>query len=282
MATTQNLVLFWIFIGFFLTIGIVAILTILGIVKTDERFRKWAVGGFAAAVTGVVIVWAKAEPPLDIFINLEPPKSVPLHSFELVSGTYEYNEQSSSGKSEPNTGPIELTAGQQIGWWTAKIPYSGKDNSVKLILEDRHGKSWVVHPFYPNHTWRPMVANDTPQNRKAKSIPTLELIKSAYAGESRIKFNNYAEVSSSFQNRTYYRWRLFVDEPISVLNQISEVHYLLHPTFPNPLQVRTDPYDQFAVETTGWGVFTVQITIMFKNDTYEKTSYHLDFNKKFP
>ena len=36
-------------------------------------------------------------------------------------------------------------------------------------------------------------------------------------------------------------WMIFVDEPLEVLNEIKSVEYVLHPTFPKPLQVRRDP-----------------------------------------
>ena len=101
MTATQHLVLFWVFIVFFMVIGIIAILAIVGVIKTDKKFRNWAVGGFAAAVVGVVIIWAKTQSPqlpLDLYVNLEPPANVKAATFELESGTYEYDEQSSSGK----------------------------------------------------------------------------------------------------------------------------------------------------------------------------------------
>lgn len=282
MTPAQHLFLFWVFVGFFLVIGIIALLAIVGVIKTDKRFRNWAVGGFAAAVTGVVIMWAKAESPLDIFVNLQPPAGMGADTFELVSGTYEYYEQSNPGKSDTRSGSIELTAGQLPGWWTAKIPYSGTSNAVTLTLKDKNGKPWRVLPFYPNYNRQQLIATDTPQNHAATSLPTLRLTSSAFAAESKIRFNNYAKATSTLQGRTYYNWRVFVDEPNEVLARIAEVQYLLHPTFPNPLQVRTNPNDKFAVDGTGWGQFLIQITIKYKDHSTETTSYYLDFTKGWP
>lgn len=285
MAETQHLVLFWVFVAFFLIIGIIAILAIVGVIKTDARFRKWAVGGFAAAIVGVVIMWAKAQPsqsPLDIFVNLEPPADVKADTFELESGIYEYDEQLSSEKSNTRSGSVELTAGQNVGWWTAKIPYNGMTKAFRMTLTDKNGKQWKVRPFYPNYNRQPLIATAPHQNNAATSLPTLGLTSTAFANETKIRFNNYARVTSKLQGRTYYKWRVFVDEPIQELTKILEVQYLLHPTFPYPLQVRTNPNDKFAVDASGWGQFTIQITIKYKDGSSETTSYDLDLTKGWP
>ncbi len=287
MTATQHLVLFWVFVAFFMIIGVVAILAIVGVIKTDNRFRNWAVGGFAAAIVGVVIIWAKTQSPsipLDIYVNLEPPSEVKADTFELESGTYEYDEPSSSGKSLTHSGPVELTAGQNIGWWTAKIPCTGLTKAFRMTLKDRHGKLWKVLPFYPNYHRQPLFATIPPPNQAATIQPALGLINGAFAAERKIniRFNNYARATSISQGRTYYNWRVYVDEPSQILSQISEVQYLLHPTFPYPLQVRTNPNDRFALENSGWGQFTIQITIRFKDHSTANTSYYLDLTKRWP
>ncbi len=287
MTATQHLVLFWVFVAFFMIIGLIAILAIVGVIKTDKRFRNWAVGGFAAAVVGVVIIWAKTQPPqtpVDLFINLEPPASVKAEAFELVSGNYEYDEPSSSGEPIKRSGSVELTAGQHIGWWTAKLPCSGITRPFRMTLRDKEGKLWTVRPFYPNYHSQQLIATVPSQNQPAAFLPALSLTQDAFAMEknARLRFNNYARPVSTVQGRTYYNWRVFVDEPIHVLARISEVQYLLHPTFPNPFQVRTNPNDKFAMDGSGWGQFTIQITIRFKDNSMETTSHYLDLTKRWP
>jgi|GEM_PF-2333492 len=287
MTATQQDVLFIVFVAFFMIIGIIAILAIVGVIKTDKRFRNWAVGGFAAAIVGVVIIWAKTQPPqapVDLFINLEPPAAVKAESFELVSGNYEYDEQSSSGESSKRSGSVELTAGQHIGWWTVKLPCSGMTRPFRMTLKDKEGKSWTVRPFYPNYHNQQLIATATPQGQPAASLPLLNLTREAFATEKNIgiRFNNYARVSAVSQGRTYYNWRVFVDEPAHVLARIAEVQYLLHPTFPNPFQVRTSPNDKFALDGSGWGQFMIQITVRFRDNTMERTGYSLDLTKRWP
>ena len=111
ITETQHLVLFWVFAASFLVIGIIAILAILGVVETDKRFHNWAIGGGAAAIVGVVIIWAKAQSPqfpLDIFVNLEPPVAMAARTFKLFGGAYEYYDQSNLGKSDTRSGSVEL------------------------------------------------------------------------------------------------------------------------------------------------------------------------------
>ena len=67
-----------------------------------------------------------------------------------------------------------------------------------------------------------------------------------------------------------------------MLTAIAEVHYELHPSFNDPLQVRTDPAEQFALERGGWGEFRLPVTIRFKDRRVVRTSYQLDLRKPWP
>jgi hypothetical protein len=230
----------------------------------------------------VVFVWARSPLPLDFFVNLQPPEGVKAETFELVSGNYEYYGQLNLDKSTPTSGSVELTAGQQIGWWTAKFPFNGMTKAVKLTLKDNKGNLWGVRPFYPNYNHQPLIPTQAPQKDAATPLPTPILANSAFAAEQEIRFNNYAQAISTLSGRTYYKWRVFMDEPDQVLNRIEEVQYLLHPTFPEPFQVRTNPNDKFAVEASGWGQFLIQITIKYKDQSTVRTGYFLDLTKGWP
>jgi len=209
----QHLILFWIFVAFFLVIGVVALLAIVGVIRTDNQFRKWAVGVFAAGIAGVVFVWAKSELPLDFFVNLEPPAEVVAENFELVSGKYEYYEPSNADKSISSSGFVELTAGQQMGWWTAKFPYKGMTKAVKLELKDKNGNSWRVRPFYPNYNRQLLMPLQASLKDSKSSLPFAIVANNAFAAEREIKFNNYAKPLRTQYGKAYYQWRVFVDEP---------------------------------------------------------------------
>ena len=97
-----------------------------------------------------------------------------------------------------------------------------------------------------------------------------------------VHINNYAKPMEKRGERTYYKWRIFVDEASAILKQIREVSYTLHPTFPQPNQVRDDPNDGFALETAGWGEFTILIDVKYQDGKVEEVPYLLDLNKGWP
>ncbi len=97
-----------------------------------------------------------------------------------------------------------------------------------------------------------------------------------------VRFNNYAKLLKKEGDRPYYSWKVFVDESDSVLQQIDQVEYTLHPTFPQPHQIREKKEDKFALETAGWGEFTMLIDVKFQDGRVEKVPYRLDLNKKWP
>lgn len=101
-----------------------------------------------------------------------------------------------------------------------------------------------------------------------------------------ISFDNYAKKIDSREIRgaTYdwYKWRVFVNAPDDVLDNIEYVEYLLHPTFPRPNRRINYRPSKFALELEGWGSFGMSITIRFKDGTEKEYSYYLDLSKPWP
>ncbi len=50
-----------------------------------------------------------------------------------------------------------------------------------------------------------------------------------------------------------------------MLEQIDEVEYILHPTFPNRIQRKRNPEDRFRLESARWGEFAIIVNVYFKN-----------------
>lgn len=98
----------------------------------------------------------------------------------------------------------------------------------------------------------------------------------------KIRFNNYAKKVGEKGDHNWYQWRVFVDEEDKVLNRIEHVQYLLHQTFPNPLRISDDRKSKFALESSGWGSFTIYITVRFKDGTETDEEYFLDLKKEWP
>lgn len=298
----QSAVLFWLFVGFFLIIGILSLLAVVGVLKTDPRFRRWAVTGFIAAVTGAVIglfniTFSKQAA---LFVTLVPPQDVITAPLDLVVGQYKYDEPTTSGV-KTHSGRVEMTLGE--GGWQAKLPQEVLDKPVELVFKDRDENWWGVRPFYPNHNRQVLVKTQAPTPSPVGHLFEGTPAGNAYANppesaaaarrpqpsplliskkEKPLKFDNYARSTGELHGRTYYQWRVFLDEPQSVLDTIADVQYLLHPTFPEPLQVRSDPNNKFALETSGWGEFTILITVRYKDGSEEKSSYDLDLSKSWP
>jgi len=97
-----------------------------------------------------------------------------------------------------------------------------------------------------------------------------------------IRFNNYAKKIGRRGTYDWYQWRVFVDGDDSTLDRIKQVTYILHPTFPNPIQVVNDRGSKFALNSSGWGSFTMSIVIEFKDGKEEQAKYFLDLGKKWP
>lgn len=99
----------------------------------------------------------------------------------------------------------------------------------------------------------------------------------------KIHFNNYAKkLERKAEGYQYYQWKIFVDEKDKVLDKIDNVVYLLHETFPDPARVVRDRKSNFALESSGWGSFTVHITVKLKSGAVVRTKYYLDLHKKWP
>ncbi len=93
------------------------------------------------------------------------------------------------------------------------------------------------------------------------------------------KFNNTSREIGRRGDYNWYEWKLYMDEPEEKLKDVESVEYRLHETFPNPIRIEEDPKSRFALNTSGWGEFTVYITVHLKDGTKENTRYELDLEK---
>lgn len=97
-----------------------------------------------------------------------------------------------------------------------------------------------------------------------------------------IKFNNYAELVGTRGDYEWYNWKIFVDAPKDVLKKIKYVEYELHENFPYPMRRKKNPRNRFALETSGWGEFSIPIKVIFKDGRESEFEYRLDLSKKWP
>ena len=97
-----------------------------------------------------------------------------------------------------------------------------------------------------------------------------------------VELKNYAKEVELRKGSRWFRWKVFVDGPPEELESIEQVKYTLHPTFPKPVQVRKAKGSKFALETSGWGEFTVRAAIRFKDGHSETLTHWLDLGATWP
>ncbi|HEX3478155.1 MAG TPA: pYEATS domain-containing protein [Kofleriaceae bacterium] len=56
----------------------------------------------------------------------------------------------------------------------------------------------------------------------------------------------------------WWEWEVWLEAPGPELDDVTEVTYLLHPTFVDPVRVVTDRASAFRLHSAGWGEFTIR------------------------
>jgi hypothetical protein len=290
MSLYQN-VLFIVFTAFFILIGVASFSVLLGFFRqADPRFRRWAIPGFFAGVTTAMFGLFRLSfltSIVPIMVTLVPPDGgVPPI---LKSGKYHYDEVGSDQQIVGKDGPVIPVLGE--GGWQVQLPGEVSNKPLTLQLQDESGGTWQAGPFYPNYVRQQIRA----ENRGAAApsptawhVPGVALVSAAEPGreapavQTSIRFDNYARRIADQSGHPYYQWVVFVNEPPATLDTITQVDYVLHPTFPNPFQTSRDRAKRFELDSTGWGEFTILITVHLNSGRLMKTSYALNLKKGWP
>jgi transcription initiation factor IIF auxiliary subunit len=90
-----------------------------------------------------------------------------------------------------------------------------------------------------------------------------------------VVFTNYSMESEVKYEEKYYDWCVFVAGDAASLQQIVEVKYELHPTFPNPIRVITDRAHRVPLISSGWGEFHLRIGVILVGGENRTFSYRL-------
>lgn len=81
-------------------------------------------------------------------------------------------------------------------------------------------------------------------------------------------------------NSKQWIWTVFLQGPISALNQVRCVEYTLHPTFPNPIREVCEQgrvSEAFALTASGWGTFQIRIRVFLRNGQLQVLTHDLKF-----
>ncbi len=75
-----------------------------------------------------------------------------------------------------------------------------------------------------------------------------------------------------------WAWEIHLEDTAASLDQVRNVTYYLHPTFPNPRRQVSDRASGFQLETSGWGTFMVELDIQFADGRVERRHHQLVFD----
>jgi transcription initiation factor IIF auxiliary subunit len=81
--------------------------------------------------------------------------------------------------------------------------------------------------------------------------------------------------SQSYQGEDRWKWAVWIEGAEADLDEIQEVTYRLHSSFPNPLRTTTNRLDRFKLKSSGWGVFTIPVKVLLKTGDVLKLKHDL-------
>lgn len=122
----------------------------------------------------------------------------------------------------------------------------------------------------------------SPKGESPDSLPKELPVPVSKSDERRVTVAN----SSIYLGRKAYvgqrgwEWTIYVMAEDNVLKQIECVTYTLHPTFANRVRrvCESEDVDKiFSLTASGWGTFTVEVLIAYKDGTKQRKSHQLAF-----
>lgn len=68
-----------------------------------------------------------------------------------------------------------------------------------------------------------------------------------------------------YEGNDWWTWSVWIEAAPETLDEIAEVTWHLHPTFPKPAQTLTNRNEKFRLKTGGWGTFVVRADVAQKD-----------------
>ena len=89
---------------------------------------------------------------------------------------------------------------------------------------------------------------------------------------------------SRYIEKGRYDWKIYINADLAILKTISYVEYTLHPTYPKPVNRRTNYRNKFLYQDNGWGEFYISVRIVYKNHSSAVFKHFLTLkdDKDFP
>jgi len=87
--------------------------------------------------------------------------------------------------------------------------------------------------------------------------------------------NVFVQQDSSRRRTGWWDWSVWLSGSDADLEQIKLVEYVLHPTFPEPVQRRADRNSGFRLDGSGWGEFLIHINLFAHDGTVSRLEHWL-------
>ncbi|TMQ23817.1 MAG: hypothetical protein E6J90_09620 [Deltaproteobacteria bacterium] len=80
----------------------------------------------------------------------------------------------------------------------------------------------------------------------------------------------------------WWRWSVWLEGGGDELDRVSDVTYLLHPTFPEPVRVVSDRSSAFRLDSAGWGEFMIRADVRMGDGTVRTIHHELELHVAEP
>lgn len=83
------------------------------------------------------------------------------------------------------------------------------------------------------------------------------------------------EQAATRRGQDSWDWSVWLEGTDEALDQVESAEYVLHPTFPNPVQEVSNRAENFRLNARGWGEFMIHINIHLKDGETVKQDHWL-------
>jgi transcription initiation factor IIF auxiliary subunit len=82
--------------------------------------------------------------------------------------------------------------------------------------------------------------------------------------------------TEKYEGDDWWKWSVELEGKDTA--NVKQVTWKLHPTFPEPERVVTDPKTKFRLETGGWGTFVIKADVELKDGTTRQLEHELELH----
>lgn len=83
-----------------------------------------------------------------------------------------------------------------------------------------------------------------------------------------------------YEGQDWWAWSVWLEGSREELDNVEAVVWHLHPTFPQPDQMKTNRGENFRLKTAGWGTFRIRAEVVLKGGE-TRILYH-DLKLQYP